>query len=101
MSNVIDLKMAFLMLQWMIVVCTKSMYVFLCLFSHCHFVADAKEIPYHAKFLLIASFLASYNLAKTDKRYFSEVRIKVYTLLCHVAFYLLNTAERNKGKTKS
>ena len=48
---------------------------------HCHyFVADAEEIPYQTKFLLIASFLASYNTAKSDVRYFSEVCV----VLCYV-----------------
>ena len=32
-----------------------------------------EELPYYTKFLLIASFLASYNSAKSDKRFFSEV----------------------------
>ncbi|XP_065918438.1 origin recognition complex subunit 5-like isoform X3 [Dysidea avara] len=31
-----------------------------------------EELPYYTKFLLIASFLASYNSAKSDKRFFSE-----------------------------
>ena len=28
------------------------------------------ELPFHSKFLLIASYLASYNPAKSDKRFF-------------------------------
>jgi len=50
-----------------------------------YILADTEEIPYHTKFLLIASFLASYNLAKTDKRYFSEVCIEhLYISLCRL-----------------
>lgn len=30
------------------------------------------ELPYYSKFLLIASYLASYNPAKTDKRFFAK-----------------------------
>ena len=54
------------------------------LFHYHYFVADAEEIPYHTKFLLIASFLASYNKAKTDERYFSEVYIVFYYISLHV-----------------
>lgn len=31
------------------------------------------ELPFYSKFLLIASYFASYNPAKTDKRFFSKV----------------------------
>lgn len=33
-------------------------------------MAQALELPYYAKFLLIASFLASHNSAKDDNRLF-------------------------------
>lgn len=31
------------------------------------------ELPYYSKFLLIAAYLASYNPARTDKRFFLKV----------------------------
>ena len=31
------------------------------------------ELPYYSKFLLIAAYLASYNPAKSDKKFFSKV----------------------------
>ena len=31
------------------------------------------ELPYFSKYLLMAAYMASYNPAKTDKRYFSKV----------------------------
>lgn len=31
------------------------------------------ELPIHSKFLLIAAYLASYNPAKTDQRFFAKV----------------------------
>lgn len=31
------------------------------------------ELPYYSKFLLIAAYLASYNPARTDKRFFVKV----------------------------
>jgi origin recognition complex subunit 5 len=34
--------------------------------------AQTLELPYYAKFLLIASFLASHNEAKSDKRLFMK-----------------------------
>ena len=30
------------------------------------------ELPYYSKFLLIASYIASYNPPKTDKRFFMK-----------------------------
>lgn len=33
------------------------------------------ELPIHSKFLLIASYLASYNPAKTDPRFFAKVSL--------------------------
>ena len=32
------------------------------------------ELPYYSKFLLIAAYLASYNPAKSDKKFFAKVR---------------------------
>jgi origin recognition complex subunit 5 len=32
------------------------------------------ELPFFSKFLLLAAFLASYNPAKTDKRFFMTQR---------------------------
>lgn len=32
------------------------------------------ELPFYSKFLLIAAYLASYNPARTDKRFFVKVR---------------------------
>lgn len=32
------------------------------------------ELPYYSKFLLIAAYLASYNPARTDKRFFLKVK---------------------------
>ncbi|XP_014677965.1 PREDICTED: origin recognition complex subunit 5-like [Priapulus caudatus] len=34
------------------------------------------ELPYYSKFLLIAAYLASYNPAKSDRRFFSKGRVK-------------------------
>ena len=31
------------------------------------------ELPYYSKYLLLAAYFASYNPAKTDKRFFSKV----------------------------
>ena len=31
------------------------------------------ELPYYSKFLLIAAYLASYNPAKVDRRFFAKV----------------------------
>lgn len=42
---------------------------------HCSSVANKRihvELPFHSKFLLIASYLASYNPAKSDKRFFMK-----------------------------
>lgn len=33
------------------------------------------ELPYFSKYLLIAAYLASYNPSKTDKKFFSKVRL--------------------------
>ena len=43
---------------------------------------DVLELPVHTKYLLIAAYLASYNPATTDKRFFAKV-------CCH--FLLLMT----------
>ena len=34
------------------------------------------ELPYYSKFLLIAAYLASYNPAKVDRRFFAKVTIR-------------------------
>lgn len=34
---------------------------------------DYLELPYYSKYLLLSSFLASYNPAKADKKFFSKV----------------------------
>ena len=67
-----------------------------------YFVADANELPYHTKFLLIASFLASYNVAKTDEKYFSEVYINVWIPYMYVCTSLCvsHLAKRSEDKTK-
>ena len=36
-------------------------------------VASSLELPYYSKYLLLAAYIASYNPAKTDKRFFSKV----------------------------
>lgn len=47
--------------------------------THCIFVPSGLsahthvELPYFSKFLLIAAYLASYNPARTDKRFFMKV----------------------------
>lgn len=38
------------------------------------------ELPYYSKFLLIAAYLASFNPARTDKRFFVKVQ----------QFYIIN-----------
>jgi origin recognition complex subunit 5 len=40
-------------------------------------VVNSLELPYYSKYLLLAAYIASYNPAKTDKRFFSKV-----TFLC-------------------
>lgn len=65
------LKLMFSVVKWMMLV-LELCHVYFILLAFL-FVADANEIPHHTKFLLIASFLASYNIAKTDQKYFSEV----------------------------
>lgn len=37
-------------------------------------VSARLELPFHAKFLLLAAYLASHNPARTDQRYFAKVR---------------------------
>ncbi len=34
---------------------------------------DYLELPYYSKYLLLSSFLASYNPARADKKFFSKV----------------------------
>lgn len=36
------------------------------------------ELPYYSKFILIAAYLASYNPARTDKRFFLKVIISFH-----------------------
>uniref|UniRef100_A0A8D3CT94 Origin recognition complex subunit 5 n=1 Tax=Scophthalmus maximus TaxID=52904 RepID=A0A8D3CT94_SCOMX len=43
-----------------------------CLSAHTHI-----ELPYYSKFLLIAAYLASYNPARTDKRFFLKHHGKI------------------------
>lgn len=38
-------------------------------------VVSSLELPYYSKYLLISAYIASYNPAKTDKRFFSKVRL--------------------------
>ena len=38
-------------------------------------VADYLELPYYSKYLLFSSFLASYNPARADRKFFSKVII--------------------------
>ena len=37
-------------------------------------VVSSLELPYYSKYLLISAYIASYNPAKSDKRFFSKVR---------------------------
>ncbi|KAL8219332.1 UNVERIFIED_CONTAM: Origin recognition complex subunit 5 [Gekko kuhli] len=39
------------------------------------------ELPFYSKFLLIAAYLASYNPARTDKRFFLKV---IMFVLCAI-----------------
>ena len=43
-------------------------------------VARSLELPYYSKYLLLAAYIASYNPAKTDKRFFSKVSQQTDTL---------------------
>ena len=36
-------------------------------------VVSSLELPYHSKYLLLSAYIASYNPAKTDRRFFSKV----------------------------
>ena len=38
-------------------------------------VVSSLELPYYSKYLLLAAYIASYNPAKTDKRFFSKVSL--------------------------
>ncbi|KAF5912246.1 hypothetical protein HPG69_013413 [Diceros bicornis minor] len=44
------------------------------------------ELPYYSKFILIAAYLASYNPARTDKRFFLKV-ILLFTLFLKIHEY--------------
>lgn len=37
------------------------------------------ELPYYSKFILIAAYLASYNPARTDRRFFLKVTVPSYS----------------------
>lgn len=37
------------------------------------------ELPYYSKFILIAAYLASYNPARTDRRFFLKVTVASYS----------------------
>lgn len=56
-----------------------SIILFLVHLTHCIYVPSGLsahthvELPYYSKFLLIAAYLASYNPARTDKRFFLKV----------------------------
>jgi len=39
------------------------------------------ELPYYTKYLLIAAYLASYNPAKTDRRFFAKVSIMLLIII--------------------
>ena len=39
------------------------------------------ELPYYSKFLLIAAYLASFNPARTDKRFFLKVSVLMATTI--------------------
>ena len=43
-----------------------------CLFPLGFSVRSHMELPYYAKYLLIAAYLASYNPANTDRRFFTK-----------------------------
>lgn len=69
-------------------------------YAYQYLVVDTEEMPYHTKFLLIASFLASYNLAKTDKRCFSEVCTEHWFVCMDCNVPILHVAKRKEKKTK-
>ena len=53
------------------------------------------ELPYYSKFLLIAAYLASYNPAKVDRRFFAKVNSRSLALftrdmLTHVKLVIEN-----------
>jgi len=35
------------------------------------------ELPFYSKYLLLAAYMASYNPARTDKRFFSKQALKM------------------------
>ena len=50
------------------------------------------ELPVHTKYLLIAAYLASYNPASSDKRFFAKVCCDLIHC-CDVYFLLLSTCD--------
>jgi hypothetical protein len=47
------------------------------------------ELPYYSKFILIAAYLASYNPARTDKRFFLKVIVtSVFLKILEVQLFL-------------
>lgn len=58
------------------------------------------ELPYHSKYLLLASFLASYNPSRVDRRFFSKVRSSIMKiLLCINSFsYQLKQPKLHKPR---
>ncbi|XP_061108243.1 origin recognition complex subunit 5 isoform X1 [Conger conger] len=59
-------------------------------------VHDHVELPYYSKYLLIAAYLASYNPARTDRRFFLKVRL-VFLALTPRSFH---RAAPHHGKIK-
>lgn len=68
------------MMFWVEIRGSKGAFVSFVYLTHCiYFLKGLSahthvELPYYSKFLLIAAYLASYNPARTDKRFFLKVR---------------------------
>ena len=56
------------------------------------------ELPYHSKYLLLASFLASYNPSRVDRRFFSKVQLEMtwWGVSLHCSFYQLKQPKLRK-----
>lgn len=82
MANRISLKMVFFIFFYpfplLLSAIEKSFPPSVGLSAHAHI-----ELPYYSKFLLIAAYLASFNPARTDRRFFLKVywSILIFSLL--------------------
>ncbi len=91
MANRISLKMVFFILFYpfplLLSAIEKSFPPSVGLSAHAHI-----ELPYYSKFLLIAAYLASFNPARTDRRFFLKVywSILIFLLSTHDHRILLN-----------